>query len=130
MWRLSQDFLVFIIAELNAPPGGGAGGASASTSNMNLSSVLDNAVSSAVDMLTSIQRMDPSERLHSRSVSLRDMMRRATAAAARGLEDSPHSGESSSLAIPTLTWPPDPASPFDATARPGKRGLSIQLKII
>ncbi len=30
-------------------------GASASTSNMNLSSVLDNAVSSAVDMLTSIQ---------------------------------------------------------------------------
>ena len=31
------------------------GGASASTSSMNLSSVLDNAVSSAVDMLTSFQ---------------------------------------------------------------------------
>ena len=49
------------------------------------------------------------------------MMRRATAAAARGLVEDTREGESSGIAIPTLNWPPDPSAPFDATARAGKR---------
>ena len=48
-------------------------------------------------------------------------MRRATAAAARGLVEDTREGESSGIAIPTLNWPPDPSAPFDATARAGKR---------
>ena len=47
-----NDAVVHLLSELQAST---AGGASASTTSMNLSSVLDNAVSSAVDMLTSFQ---------------------------------------------------------------------------
>ena len=64
-------------------------------------------------------RLDGPER-SLRNVSLRDMMRRATAAAARGLVEDTREGESSGIAIPTLNWPPDPSAPFDATARAGK----------
>lgn len=91
---------------------------SESGGSLPFSSTLDaiNAVSSAVDVLASIQsRCESAERIGSRSVSLREMMRRASsvARAVSGLEmrDSDRE-DSSSLTIPTLTWPPDP---LDAT---------------
>ena len=66
------------------------------------------------NVLASIQsRLDPIERVHSRTVSLREMMRRATSVArvVTGTIESrePERDDSSSgMAIPTLSWPPDP----------------------
>ena len=65
------------------------------------------------NVLASIQsRLDPTERIHSRTVSLREMMRRATsvARAVTGIESREPEREDSGIAIPTLSWPPDPPS--------------------
>ena len=98
-----------------------------------------NAVSSAVDVLASIQsRMassDPMDRLTSRGAGLREMMRRATArhlaagsgagvdmsdrADVTGGGGGAEAAAPSGLPIPTLQWPPDPPT-FDTTLS-GKR---------
>lgn len=108
---------MFVLStESSGSSSGGGGGAT--SSGQVLGSSLDT-ISNAVDMLNSIQsiqsRLDPTERLHSRSVSLREMMRRATSAAraVSGLDmRDPEREDSSSggMAIPTLSWPPDPPS--------------------
>ena len=57
------------------------------------------------------------------SVNLRDVMRRATAAAARSLaeEGRDMAAESSAgLPISALSWPSDPLAPFDSSARAGQ----------
>ncbi|KAI0232893.1 E3 ubiquitin-protein ligase UBR5 [Lamellibrachia satsuma] len=93
-------------------------------SGLCFSSTLDaiNAVSSAVDVLAFIQSQcsNSSERVSSRSVSLREMMRRATSASrtisgldmrdtsGTGGADREEAGAGSGAAIPTLSWPPDP----------------------
>lgn len=86
-----------------------------------------NAMSNAVDVLASIQsRLDPTERIHSRTVSLREMMRRATsvARAVSGLDarDSERE-EAGGIAIPTLNWPPDP--PSYESLRTGEQTVNI-----
>ncbi|KAK2182676.1 hypothetical protein NP493_338g00008 [Ridgeia piscesae] len=94
------------------------------SSGLGFSSTLDaiNAVSSAVDVLAFIQSQcsSSSERVSSRSVSLREMMRRATTASRTisgvDMRDTTAGGSSeredvaagSGVAIPTLSWPPDP----------------------
>ena len=59
--------------------------------------------------------------LFSNSVSLREMMRRATSAArvGSGLDSRDSDREDAGMAIPTLSWPPDPAPPYDSL-RAGK----------
>ena len=104
---------------------------------LGFSSTLDaiDAVSSAVDVLAFIQSQcsNSSERISSRSISLREMMRRATSAsrtisgldmrdttAAGGSSDREEgpAAEGGGVAIPTLSWPPDPPS-YDS-CRPGR----------
>lgn len=103
-------------------------------SGLCFSSTLDaiNAVSSAVDVLAFIQSQcsNSSERVSSRSVSLREMMRRATSASrtisgldmrdtsGTGGADREEAGAGSGAAIPTLSWPPDP--PVVDSCRPGR----------
>jgi len=104
------------------------------SSGLGFSSTLDaiNAVSSAVDVLAFIQSQcsSSSERVSSRSVSLREMMRRATTASRTisgvDMRDTTAGGSSeredvaagSGVAIPTLSWPPDP--PTVDSCRPGR----------
>ena len=109
---------------MSTPAGGGSSG-----SLLGFGSPLDavNAVSSAVDVLASMQsRMsDPMERVTSRSAGLREMMRRATARS-MGVDMSDRAGDAAvaaelassaapgGLPIPTLSWPPDPPT-FDSS---------------
>ncbi|XP_013417985.1 E3 ubiquitin-protein ligase UBR5, partial [Lingula anatina] len=97
-----------------------------------LSSAIEaiNAVSSAVDALTSIHNRgsgsETADRLAARSVSLREMMRRATSAARAfsNMDPREQSGEREEpppgLPIPTLSWPPDPQEFTPLRAEPEK----------
>ena len=68
------------------------------------------------------------ERLQSRGVSLRDMMRRVTSRAVSGLDvrDLRESDrdDPGGISVPTLNWPPDPP-PLENIRTPGKRAYSI-----
>lgn len=96
---------------------GGSG--SSGANSLGLTSALEtiNAMSTAVDVLASIQsRLDPSERMHSRTANLREMMRRATsvARAVSGIETRDTDRDEAGIVIPTLNWPPDPPSYHDS----------------
>ena len=124
--------------DVSTPAGGGSSG-----SLLGFGSPLDavNAVSSAVDVLASMQsRMsDPMERVTSRSAGLREMMRRATARS-MGVDMSDRAGDAAvaaelassaapgGLPIPTLSWPPDPPT-FDSSLS-GSRALLYQVILI
>ncbi|XP_046357083.2 E3 ubiquitin-protein ligase UBR5-like isoform X2 [Haliotis rufescens] len=86
----------------DTPPGGGN----------SFSSTLEaiNAVSNAVDALASIQSRSGDS--GSRSMSVRELIRRASSAArgVSGLEARDPDREDSGIAIPTLNWPADPPS--------------------
>jgi len=98
---------------------------SSSAGGLGLSSALEtiNVMSTAVDVLASIQsRLDPSER-HSRTANLREVMRRATsvARAVSGLEARDSDREDPGIVIPTLNWPPDPPSYHDSLRADAER---------
>ena len=77
---------------------------------MTLSSALESL--NPVEVLASIHARvssDQLDRIHSRSMGLREMMRRATSSRnIAGFESRETEREESGLAIPTISWPPDP----------------------
>ena len=95
--------------------------APASSSAMILSSALESL--NPVEVLASIQARvssDQLDRMHSRSMGLREMMRRATTSARNisGYEARDSDREEAGIAIPTISWPPDPPPPLE-TIRQG-----------
>ncbi len=87
------------------------------TSTVSLGSAMESV--NPVDVLASIHARvvsDPTERIHSRGVSLREMMRRATSAArgVSGLEARESERDDSAISIPSLAWPPDPPPPLES----------------
>lgn len=86
-------------------------------SNPNFSYTLD-AVTSAVDAIVSMQSSRSSDSAGSRSMSMRDLIRRASSAAAHravsSLESRDLDREESGMAGPTLNWPSDPPPSYDS----------------
>ncbi|XP_060590423.1 E3 ubiquitin-protein ligase UBR5-like isoform X1 [Ruditapes philippinarum] len=103
-------------SDRNAPVGPSSTTTVTSTSSGYTSTLeVMNAVTSAVDALTAIQSSrggpstGPSADTSGRGVSLREMMRRASSAA-RAVSGLDVREQEEGMAIPTLSWPPDPPS--------------------
>ncbi|KAL3890879.1 hypothetical protein ACJMK2_003152 [Sinanodonta woodiana] len=105
----------------------------ATTTSSSFSSTLEaiNAVSSAVDALAAIQSSRSNAEANNRSVSLREMMRRATSAAraVSGLDVRDPDREDTGIPIPTLNWPPDPPSYESITRQDSDSNQSRQSSI-
>ncbi|KAJ8321996.1 hypothetical protein KUTeg_000467 [Tegillarca granosa] len=106
--------------------------ATATTTSSSFSSALEaiNAVSSAVDALAAIQsrNTDPA----GRGVSLREMMRRASSAAraVSGMDVRDPEREESGIAIPTLSWPPDPPPSYESLHPDMDLSRNIQIPVM
>ncbi|XP_052763231.1 E3 ubiquitin-protein ligase UBR5-like isoform X2 [Mya arenaria] len=111
--------------EPEKPVDGTASAGVSTTSASGYTSTLEvmNAVTSAVDALTAIQSSrggtaptGPGTEATNRGVSLREMMRRASSAA-RAVSGLDVREAEEGVAIPTLSWPPDPPPSYESVTR-------------